>query len=91
MQDDGQGVPGELVSIAKKGQGNLLGFSLEFREGTALVSLSDRKFKDRIQVERLSLEVPDVSFPFDVSGGPNSSGTTGAACGPWWCRSTRTT
>jgi tetratricopeptide (TPR) repeat protein len=69
MRDDGQGVPGEPVAIARKTQGNLLGFSLEFREGIALVSLSDRKFKDRIQVERLSLEVPDVSFPFDVSGG----------------------
>ena len=69
MQDDGKSAPGEPIAIGKKPSGNLLGFSLEFREGTALVSLQDRKFKDRVRVERLSLEVPDVSFPFDVSGG----------------------
>jgi len=69
MQDDNQSVPGEPIAIAKKASGNLLGFSLEFREGTALVSLQNRKFKDRVLLERFSLEVPDVSFPFDVSGG----------------------
>jgi len=69
MQDDGKSAPGEPIAISRKASGNLLGFSLEFREGTALVSLQDRKFKDRVLVERLSLEVPDVSFPFDVSGG----------------------
>ncbi|MBN2497961.1 MAG: tetratricopeptide repeat protein [Deltaproteobacteria bacterium] len=44
-----------------------LGFGLEFRDGVALVTLTDRRI-GALRIDRLELEVPDVSFPFDVTG-----------------------
>ncbi|RMG10130.1 MAG: hypothetical protein D6729_19855, partial [Deltaproteobacteria bacterium] len=70
-------------SPAKKGSGKSHGpaqgptpkpdpgphFSLSFIEGRALVGYTDRPVTPWLRVERLTLEVPDVRFPFDVTGG----------------------
>ncbi|HSA20905.1 MAG TPA: tetratricopeptide repeat protein, partial [Myxococcota bacterium] len=53
----------------RKSAGNPLGFGLEFRRGSTLVTLGGRTLPGGLRVERLELEVPEVSFPFDVSGG----------------------
>jgi hypothetical protein len=53
----------------RKTAGNPLGFGLEFRRGSTLVTLGGRPLTGGLRVERLELEVPEVSFPFDVSGG----------------------
>ncbi len=62
--------PTEKVAILEREKGgNQLGFSLEFREQSALVSLVGRQVTDCLRVDKLELEVPEVTFPFDVSGG----------------------
>jgi len=47
---------------------NPLGFALEFRDNKALVVLADRRLDWGVTIEQLVLEVPGVSFPFDLSG-----------------------
>ena len=48
---------------------NPLGFALDFLGGKAHVTLGRRHLGGLVRVDHLSLEVPAVSFPFDVSGG----------------------
>ncbi len=48
---------------------NPLGFALDFLGGKAHVTLGRRHLGGLVRVDHLALEVPDVSFPFDVSGG----------------------
>ncbi len=70
MSDDLFSAPdGQFVQDAGRPRGNPLGFSLEFREGIALVTLREHKLAQNLLIENLSLEVPEVKFPFDVSGG----------------------
>lgn len=70
MNDDQGKATGEQpVRLVSKPAGNPLGFSLEFRENAALVTLRDRVAPGGIRIESLELEVPDVRFPFDVAGG----------------------
>ena len=57
------------TSPEEVGGGNLLGFSLEFQKNTALVTLTDRKLHQHLDIEQITLEVPGVRFPFDVAGG----------------------
>ncbi|MBW2701522.1 MAG: tetratricopeptide repeat protein, partial [Deltaproteobacteria bacterium] len=45
------------------------GFDLEFRQGMALLTMSDFWVADLLFVRRLELELPGVSFPFDLQGG----------------------
>jgi hypothetical protein len=56
------------ATTASRAGGNPLGFSLEFCEGSALVTLQKRPI-EHLLVEKLALEVPNVTFPFDVAGG----------------------
>ncbi len=55
--------------LGEKAIGSALGFALEFREQTALVALSDRELGAGLCIDALELEVPDITFPFDVTGG----------------------
>jgi hypothetical protein len=48
---------------------NPLGFALDFLGGKAHVTLGRRHLGGLVRLEHLALEVPRVSFPFDVSGG----------------------
>ena len=59
----------KVAPLQAKPRGNPLGFSLEFRDQTALVGLVDRRVTRALVIDRLEMEVPDVTFPFDVSGG----------------------
>ena len=45
------------------------GFRLTFGEGRGLLSLASRDISAFGRVERLELEIPNLRFPFDVSGG----------------------
>src|SRR2546426_311104 len=49
--------------------GNPLGFSLSFARGRGLLGIGERVFFDLITLERLELEIPNLRFPFDVTGG----------------------
>jgi tetratricopeptide (TPR) repeat protein len=53
----------------QKSSSNPLGFGLEFRRGSTLVTLEHRPLPGGLLIDRLELEVPEVSFPFDVLGG----------------------
>jgi tetratricopeptide (TPR) repeat protein len=44
-------------------------FRLTFVEGRGLLSLTGRDFEHLGHVERLELEIPNLRFPFDMSGG----------------------
>lgn len=44
-------------------------FRLTFVQGRGLLSLSDRDFEGLGHVDALELEIPDLRFPFDLSGG----------------------
>ena len=59
----------ELIggTTAPKGDGTL-GFSLNFLSGHGLLSVKNREFGP-FQVTTLELEIPEISFPFDVTGG----------------------
>jgi golgin subfamily B member 1 len=59
----------EIPDLRGKAGGSSLGFALEFQNGVALVTLTDKSFERGWKVERLALEVPNVRFPFDFSGG----------------------
>jgi len=48
---------------------NPLGFALDFLGGRAHVTLGRRHIGGLVRLDHLALEVPEVSFPFDVSGG----------------------
>ncbi|MBI5481971.1 MAG: hypothetical protein HY906_24160, partial [Deltaproteobacteria bacterium] len=48
---------------------NPLGFSLSFVAGTGVLALRDRPGGSLCLCEHLELEIPDLTFPFDVSGG----------------------
>lgn len=45
-----------------------LGFALNFISGRAMLSVKERSFAG-IELKTLELEIPHVSFPFDVTGG----------------------
>jgi len=45
-----------------------LGFALNFVSGRGLLSTRDRKFGP-LDLKVLELEIPDIAFPFDVTGG----------------------
>ncbi|HEV8322928.1 MAG TPA: tetratricopeptide repeat protein, partial [Myxococcota bacterium] len=45
------------------------GFGLSFAGGRALAVLQGRRVAGRWDVDRLELEIPDVTFPIDLSGG----------------------
>src|SRR5687767_10468106 len=45
-----------------------LGFSLNFLSGRGLLSVRDRR-SGPFEVRLLEMEIPDISFPFDVTGG----------------------
>jgi hypothetical protein len=44
-------------------------FRLTFVQGRGLLSLTGRDFENLGRVDRLELEIPNLSFPFDMSGG----------------------
>lgn len=44
-------------------------FALSFIEGRALVGFEDRALTDWLSVRNFAMEVPDITFPFDVTGG----------------------
>ncbi len=44
-------------------------FRLTFVEGQGLLSLTARDVPTFGRVERLDLEIPNLRFPFDLSGG----------------------
>ena len=44
-------------------------FRLTFVEGRGLLSLASQDVSGFGRVERLELEIPDLRFPFDLSGG----------------------
>jgi tetratricopeptide (TPR) repeat protein len=44
-------------------------FRLTFVQGKGLLSLTGRDFEDLGRVDRLELEIPNLHFPFDMSGG----------------------
>jgi hypothetical protein len=46
-----------------------LDFALRFVDGRGVLDLSARTLFDLVGVEKLELEVPNLRFPFDVSGG----------------------
>jgi tetratricopeptide (TPR) repeat protein len=48
---------------------NPLGFALDFLGGKAHVTLGRRHLGGLVRLDHLAMEVPGVSFPFDVSGG----------------------
>jgi tetratricopeptide (TPR) repeat protein len=48
---------------------NPLGFSLSFVEGTGVLALRDRRCGALGVCDHLELEIPDLKFPFDGSGG----------------------
>src|SRR5690606_3334486 len=45
-----------------------LGFSLNFLSGKGLLTLKEREIGP-FEIKLLELEIPDISFPFDVTGG----------------------
>ncbi len=70
MEDSQGRRPGSIETAAGVvATGMSLGFSLEFRENTALLTLSNREIEEGVVVDRIVLEVPGVRFPFDVRGG----------------------
>ncbi|HEY3356183.1 MAG TPA: hypothetical protein VGQ83_23225, partial [Polyangia bacterium] len=48
---------------------NAVGFSLSFVEGKGVLGLGPRRLGALLTCERLELEIPGLTFPFDVSGG----------------------
>ena len=46
-----------------------LGFALRFVDGKGVLGLDDKMQIDLVGVDRLDLRVPNLRFPFDVSGG----------------------
>lgn len=46
-----------------------LGFALRLEAGKAILELRDRALGGGLHLERLEMEIPNVKFPFDVSGG----------------------
>ncbi len=46
-----------------------LGFALTFLDGRGVLSLEGRPLGHFGRVDRLEMEIPDLRFPFDVSGG----------------------
>ncbi|MCC6750746.1 MAG: hypothetical protein IT371_24025 [Deltaproteobacteria bacterium] len=44
-------------------------FGLSLSEGRGLVTLAEPRTVSPVEVERLELEIPDLRFPFDLSGG----------------------
>ena len=46
-----------------------LDFSLRFVDGKGVLGLGDKMLVDLVGVERLELRVPNLRFPFDVTGG----------------------
>ncbi len=54
---------------SKERSDNPLGFALDFLGGKAHVTLGRRHLSGLVRLDHLALEVPGVSFPFDVSGG----------------------
>lgn len=46
-----------------------LGFALRLEAGKAILELRDRALGGGLHLERLEMEIPNVRFPFDVSGG----------------------
>ncbi len=70
MEDSQGRRPGSIETVTEViTAGISLGFSLEFWENTALLTLADRKIEGGLVVNRIVLEVPGVRFPFDVRGG----------------------
>src|SRR4051794_41489659 len=49
--------------------GATLGFALTFVEGRAVLGLEGRPLEPAGRVDRLEMEVPNLRFPFDFSGG----------------------
>lgn len=49
-----------------------LGFSLGFIEGSALVSLTDRRLAEGLVVRALDLQLAEVEFPLNLEGGAES-------------------
>jgi tetratricopeptide (TPR) repeat protein len=58
-----------MSAQAPSASANALGFSLSFAEGRGLLGLRARTLFDRVALERLELEIPNLRFPFDVTGG----------------------
>src|SRR5205807_2154573 len=46
-----------------------LDFTLRFVDGRGLLGLRERTPLEMVSLEKLELEVPNLRFPFDVSGG----------------------
>ncbi len=46
-----------------------LGFTLRLESGRAIVEASDRPLGAGLHLTKLEMEIPNVKFPFDVSGG----------------------
>src|SRR5450755_4643008 len=62
----------EVVEAAgEEGPGQLppSGFELRLSEGRAFVGASGRPLTEGVVVRRFSMEIPEVRFPFDVTGG----------------------
>ncbi|HYG68025.1 MAG TPA: hypothetical protein VD838_10215, partial [Anaeromyxobacteraceae bacterium] len=51
------------------GTGTTTGFELRLERGGAYVQLADRPIAPGLRLEALSLEVPDLTFPFPVGLG----------------------
>jgi len=47
-----------------------LDFALQFVDGRGLLGLRAPQRLEWVELERLELEIPNLRFPFDVSGGP---------------------
>ncbi|RME26337.1 MAG: hypothetical protein D6806_06455, partial [Deltaproteobacteria bacterium] len=69
-QDGSMNEPGNQVAEASpiSPPPPRLPFTLEFREGRALLVLEGHELVPGLAIERLVLEVPTVSFPFDLRG-----------------------
>ncbi len=62
--------PTELAPPASLGgEPESLGFALRLESGRALLDLRDRPLTEGIRLNRLEMEIPNVRFPFDVTGG----------------------
>jgi Flp pilus assembly protein TadD len=65
LSEDADNFAGEQSSV---GVSNNLGMSLNFLSGKGLLSLKD-KAVGALDLKLMELEIPEVAFPFDVSGG----------------------
>lgn len=59
----------ELIPSALAPEQHTLGFTLRLESGRAVVDAKDRPLGGGLHLARLEMEIPNVKFPFDVSGG----------------------